>query len=148
MSTMFQTASPTRQKLDPLKRVNYTFGLVLGVAEFQQSDTYFLAKHYLENRLLHGHGTGCGLEVVAQTAPLLEVQVKPGWAINPKGQEIYVPQLMCVQVNDWLTANLPALQAVFPVSYTHLDVYKRQAIAHPALRPRGRRSNGASRTQP
>lgn len=114
MSTMFQTASPTRQKLDPLKRVNYTFGLVLGVAEFQQSDTYFLAKHYLENRLLHGHGTGCGLEVVAQTAPLLEVQVKPGWAINPKGQEIYVPQLMCVQVNDWLTANLPALQAVFP----------------------------------
>lgn len=113
MSTMFQTASPTRQKLDPLKRVNYTFGLVLGVAEFQQSDTYFLAKHHLENRLLHGYGTVCGLDVTQQTTPQLEVQVTPGWAINPKGQEIYVPQLMCVQVNDWLTANQSALQAFF-----------------------------------
>jgi hypothetical protein len=113
MSTTFQTAAPQLQKLDPLKRVNYTFGLVLGVEEFLQSDTYFLAKHYLENRLLHGYGTVCGLDVIAQTSPQLEVQVTPGWAINPKGQEIYVPQLMCVQVNDWLQANLPALQAAF-----------------------------------
>lgn len=114
MSTMFQTASPTRQKLDPLKRVNYTFGLVLGVAEFQQSDTYFLAKHHMENRLLHGYGTVCGLDVTSQTSPQVEVQVTPGWAINPKGQEIYVPQVMCVQVNDWLQANLTALQLFFP----------------------------------
>lgn len=115
MSTTFQTASPTLQKLDPLKRVNYTFGLVLGVEEFLQSDTYFLAKHHLENRLLHGYGTVCGLDVIAPTSPQLEVQVTPGWAINPKGQEIFVPQLMCVQVNDWLQANLPALKDVFPV---------------------------------
>ena len=113
MSTMFQTASPKLQKLDPLKRVNYTFGLVLGVEEFLQSDTYFLAKHHLENRLLHGYGTACGLDVIGQTAPQLEVQVTPGWAINPKGQNIYVSQLMCVQVNNWLQANLAALQTVF-----------------------------------
>ncbi|MBZ5621152.1 MAG: hypothetical protein LAQ69_20860 [Acidobacteriia bacterium] len=111
MSTTFQTASPSLQKLDPSKRVNYTFGLVLGVEEFLQSDTYFLAKHYLENRLLHGYGTACGLDVVVQTTPQLEVQVTPGWAINPKGQEIHVRQLMCVRVNDWLAANQQALQA-------------------------------------
>jgi hypothetical protein len=105
------TASPNLQKLDPLKRVNYTFGLVLGVEEFVQSDTYFLAKHQVENRLLHGYGTVCGLAVVVQTAPVLEVQVTPGWAINPCGQEIKVPQLMCVQVDNWLSANLAALQA-------------------------------------
>jgi hypothetical protein len=114
MSTTFQTASPKCQKLDPLKRVNYTYGLVLGVDEFLQSDTYFLAKHHLENRLLHGYGTVCGLDVIAQTSPDLEVQVTPGWAINPKGQEIHVPQVMCVRVNDWLQANLEALQAAFP----------------------------------
>ncbi len=114
MTTMFQTATPQLQKLSPLKRVNYTFGLVLGVEEFLQSDAYFLAKHHLENRLLHGYGTLCGLDVIAPASPALEVQVTPGWAINPKGQEIYVPQLMCVQVNDWLQANLAAVQAAYP----------------------------------
>ena len=75
--TPCQTASPNLMKLDPLKRVNYTFGLVLGVEEFLQSDTYFLAKHHVENRLLHGYGTVCGLDVIAQTTPQLEVQVTP-----------------------------------------------------------------------
>ncbi len=111
MNAPCMTASPDLQKLDPLKRVNYTFGQVLGPEEFVQSDTYFLAKHHVENRLLHGYGTVCGLAVVAQTAPIFEVQVTPGWAINPCGQEIKVPQLMCVQVDDWLSANLAALQA-------------------------------------
>jgi hypothetical protein len=110
MSTSSVTA-PCLQKLDPLKRLNYTFGLVLGVEEFVQSDTYFLAKHHVENRLLHGYGTVCGLDVVAQTAPILEVRVTPGWAVDPRGQEIKVPQLMCVELNDWLSANLAALQA-------------------------------------
>ena len=114
MSATMQTASPKLQKLDPLKRVNYTFGLVLGVEEFLQSDAYFLAKHQVENRLLHGYGTVCGLDVSVQTSPNLEVQVAPGWAINPKGQEIYVSQLMCVQVGDWVQANLPALQTLYP----------------------------------
>ena len=112
MSTPCQTASSNLQKLDPLKRVNYTFGLVLGVEEFVQSDTYFIHKHHVENRLLHGYGTVCGLGVVAQTAPVLEVQVTPGWALTPRGQEIKVPLLMCVQVNDWLAANLAELQSL------------------------------------
>jgi hypothetical protein len=111
MSTLFQTATPSLQKLDPSKRVNYTFGLVLGVEEFLQSDAYFLSKHDVENRLLHGYGTVCGLDVLVQTSPRLEVQVTPGWAVNPKGQEIHVAQLMCLQVNDWLQANSAALAA-------------------------------------
>jgi hypothetical protein len=123
MSTMFQSASPTLQKLDPSKRVNYTFGLVLGVEEFLQSDTYFLAKHFVENRLLHGYGTVCGLDVTTPTAPQLEIQVTPGWAINPKGQEIHVPQLMCLPVNSWLQANLQELQTLYPgTAPTALDL--------------------------
>ena len=117
MSTPCQTASsPNLQKLDPLKRVNYTFGLVLGVEEFLQSDAYFLAKHHLENRLLHGYGTCCGLDVTSQSSPILQVQVAPGWAINPRGQEIKVPQVMCVQINDWISTNQTALQAFFAPS--------------------------------
>jgi hypothetical protein len=111
MNAPCMTASPNLQKLDPLKRVNYTFGLVLGVEEFVQSDTYFLAKHHVENRLLHGYGTVCGLAVVVQAKPAFEIQVTPGWAINPRGQEIKVPQLMCVQLDNWLSVNLAALKA-------------------------------------
>jgi len=114
MSTPCQTATPNPQKLDPSKRVNYTFGLVLGVEEFVQSDTYFLAKHHLENRLLHGYGTVCGLDVVVQAGPVLEIQVTPGIALSPRGQEIRVPQLMCVQVNDWVQANLAQLKSLMP----------------------------------
>lgn len=107
------TAAPNLMKLDPLKRVNYTFGLVLGVEEFLQEDLYFLAKHHVENRLLHGYGTVCGLDVVRQTTPVMEVQVTAGWAITPRGQEIRVPQLMCLQVNDWIQTNLTALQNLY-----------------------------------
>jgi hypothetical protein len=111
MSTTFQIPSPSLQKLDPSKRVNYTFGLVLGAEEFLQSDAYFLSKHHVENRLLHGYGTLCGLDVLVQTLPTLQVEVTPGWAINPKGQEIHVSQLMCVQIQEWLQANKDALAA-------------------------------------
>jgi hypothetical protein len=110
MSTSFQTAAGSLQKLNPAKRVNYTFGLVLGVEEFLQSDAYFLAKHHVENSLLHGYGTVCGLDVTSVTSPQLEVRVSPGWATNPKGQAIHVSQLMCVKLNDWLQANAQALQ--------------------------------------
>lgn len=115
MSTPCTTraTSPNLLKLDPLKRVNYTFGLVLGVDEFLQEDAYFLAKHHVENRLLHGYGTVCGLDVVTQTSPLLMVQVTPGWAITPKGQEMRVSDTMCLQVNDWVQSNLTALKAIF-----------------------------------
>jgi len=122
MSTPCQAASPNLQKLNPLKRVNYTFGLVLGVEEFVQSDAYFLAKHHLENRMLHGYGTCCGLDVTAQTVPILRVQVTPGWAINPRGQEIKVPEVMCVQIADWIEANLSALQAWYPSAPSSLGL--------------------------
>jgi hypothetical protein len=117
-----QTATPCTQKLDPLKRVNYTYGMVLGVDEFKQEQTYFLAKNRAHNRLAHGYGTICGLHVQIVTAPDLEVQVTCGSAINPQGQEIHVQQLMCSRINDWLNANKTALQAVFGIPPFELPV--------------------------
>lgn len=101
----FQTGTLCALKLDPLKRVNYTFGLVLGVDEFQQEQTYFLSKDRSHYRLAHGYGTIRGLQVQVVTTPDLEVQVSPGVAISPAGQEIHVPQLMCAKLNDWLSNN-------------------------------------------
>jgi len=112
MSTA-QTGAPCLQKLDPQKRVNYTFGMVLGVDEFNQEATYLIGKDHSQYRLAHGYGTICGLQVSISQSPDLEVQVSNGVAINPRGQEIHVRQQMCARLNDWLTANQATLQALY-----------------------------------
>jgi hypothetical protein len=111
----FQSASAVLQPLDPLKRVNYTFGLVLGVEEFQQEQTYFLSKDRSHNRLLHGYGTAYGLAVSIDDGgtPNVEVRVTCGMAVNPKGQEIHVPRTMCARLNDWLAKYQPTLQEIY-----------------------------------
>ncbi len=112
MST-FQTGTPCMQKLDPQKRVNYTYGMVLGVDEFKQEQTYLMAKDHSQYRLAHGYGTVCGLQVGISTATDLEVQICPGVAINPRGQEIHVQQKMCARLNDWLSTNQTTLAGIF-----------------------------------
>ena len=64
----FTTACPDAAALDPLKRVCYSTGLVLGVDEFRQEQEYFLAKDRLHQRALHGYGTVCGLKVSIEDA--------------------------------------------------------------------------------
>lgn len=108
-----QTSSPCMQKLDPLKRVNYTFGMVLGVDEFRQEQTYLIEKDHSQYRLAHGYGTACGLRVRIETTPDLEVKISPGAAINPQGQEIHVCQEMCARLNDWLANNQSVLNSIF-----------------------------------
>lgn len=120
--SVFQTVTPTTQSLDPLKRVNYTFGLVLGVDEFRQEQTYVIEKDRSQYRLAHGYGTICGLRVRVVDGVNLEVRVAPGVAINPQGQEIHVQKEMCAKLNDWLTNNKDALQALFGTPPTSLSL--------------------------
>ncbi|HZD49379.1 MAG TPA: hypothetical protein VE178_11605 [Silvibacterium sp.] len=108
-----QTGAPCLQKSDPQKRVNYTFGMVLGVDEFNQEAAYLIGKDHSQYRLAHGYGTICGLQVSIPQSPDLEVQVSTGVAINPRGQEIHVRQQMCARLNDWLTTNQSTLQALY-----------------------------------
>lgn len=93
------------KKPDSLKRVNYPFGLVLGVDEFVQEQTYLLEQDRGHNRLLHGFGTAWGLGIsVSKDITLPEVQVAPGAAVVPAGMRICVPHPMCAKLNDWLGA--------------------------------------------
>src|SRR5436305_673018 len=95
-----QTGSPCMQKLDPLKRMNYTFGMVLGVDEFNQEQTYLRAKSASQYRLAHGYGTLFGLPISIDTSPVLQVRIGNGVAVNPRGQEIHVCREMCARIND------------------------------------------------
>ncbi len=120
--SVFQTVTPSMQNLDPLKRVNYTFGLVLGVDEFLQEQTYLLEKDHSQYRLAHGYGTVCGLQVRVVNGASLAVQVTPGLAINPQGQEIRVQREMCARLNDWLTNNKDVLQGIFGAAPASLSL--------------------------
>ncbi len=110
----FHTALADVHKLDPSKRVNYSFGLVLGVDEFLQEQTHLLETHRRHNRMLHGFGTVCGLKVSAPAGvDPPEIRVTGGLAVSPGGFDICVPNVMCAKVNEWLAANAQDLRDRF-----------------------------------
>ncbi len=112
--TCFQTARADVHTLDPSKRVNYSFGLVLGVDEFLQEQTHLLEQHRRHGRMLHGFGTVCGLKVTVPPAiDPPEIRVASGLAVSPGGFDICVPNVMCARVNDWLAANAQELRDRF-----------------------------------
>jgi hypothetical protein len=92
--------------LAPDLRVNYQFGLVLGVDEFEQEDLYFRERDERASRVLHGYGTATGLHVTAGrpgVAPTdVEVRVEPGVAIDQFGRPVVVRSAQCARVGAWL----------------------------------------------
>ena len=109
--TDFTTATPPAKQPDPKKCVNYTFGMVLGVDDFQQEQAYFLGKHQWHHRALHGYGTVNGLQISRQNgANGPEILVAPGRAIDPLGRDIGVTPDQCARLNDWLRTNREKLE--------------------------------------
>jgi hypothetical protein len=93
--------------LSPNKRVNYTFGMVLGVDDFRQEQEHFEWKHRLSNLLLHGSGTVCGLGVTTQDAGGgdVDVRVAPGYAVSPHGRWVWVERALCARLGEWVSKN-------------------------------------------
>ena len=78
---------------ETLTRTRYFFGRLLSVDDFEQEQTYHRTKHRRHNRLLHGDGIVRGLGVSLepqQPGQLPRVQVGPGVAIDPRGEELVV----------------------------------------------------------
>lgn len=94
--------------LTPDQRVNYLFGLVLGVDEFQQEDLYFRERDERASRNLHSYGTTVGLDVTAErpeAAPDdLEVKVSRGILVDQPGRHVVIPTDQCARVGAWIAA--------------------------------------------
>jgi hypothetical protein len=72
-------------------RPRFFAGQVLRAAELTALEDYVIAKHQLHNRYLHGWGVVCGLQVVCGECGD-DVVVMPGYAIDPCGRDVIVPE--------------------------------------------------------
>lgn len=96
--------SPTTGTLEPDLRVNYAYGMVLGVDEFLQEQLHRLSKGSLHERALHGYGTVSGLAVSVAAAGATDytVTVTTGIAIDQWGREVVIRCDQCARLGAWL----------------------------------------------
>jgi len=96
--------------LDPLQRVNYTFGMVLGVDDFRQEHAYLAARDERALRETIGYGVITGLGVAApkpaSASEGQQVRVAPGLALMPDGRLVGVAAEQCANLQTWLDAEL------------------------------------------
>lgn len=85
----------------PDKRVRYGLGMLLGVADFEQEQAWFLEQDRGHARTLHGCGVVGGLGVAVTVTT---IKVDPGMAIDGLGRVISVRGEQCADLNAWLLA--------------------------------------------
>lgn len=76
-----------------LEHTRYFSRQLITADDLTQDQNYYREKRRMHNRLLHGWGIVCGLDVKMDTASpkSLIVTICPGYALSPQGDEIYVP---------------------------------------------------------
>jgi hypothetical protein len=86
-----------------LERNRYFTGKYMTKRDFQGEQDYFSSRHRLHNRLFHGWGIVCGLEVVSHKDPDCRdrwVVVCPGIAIDCCGRELVLDKKTPVKIWD------------------------------------------------
>jgi hypothetical protein len=108
MSSVFTElpATPDTAQPDPAKHVKYTFGMLLGVDDFNQEFAWLSGRDRWLARDAIGYGTLCGLKVSQETtAKGPRLVVTAGTALSPRGELIRMRPAQCALLNDWLKDN-------------------------------------------
>lgn len=103
------------------ERNRYYTGKYMTARDFRDEQDYFLSRHRLHNRLMHGWGVVCGLKVI-QHRPECPgyVVVTPGIAIDCCGRELVLRQRTAVAVWTPPEQDDTAGQAEAPKTLTYL----------------------------
>jgi len=82
------------------ERVRYFSRQLITADDLTTEQEHFREKLRRHNRLLHGWGVVCGLEVTADPKPDApwRVHVSEGYALGPYGDEIYVAESVCLDL--------------------------------------------------
>lgn len=94
------------------RRNRYFTGKFMTADDFATDPEYFLSRHRLHNRLLHGWGIARGLKLIPHPNPECRwewVVVEPGVALDPLGREVLLCEATPVEVNPGRSALLPAV---------------------------------------
>ena len=103
MASCFSSADPGRAQLlpsSPYNALNYHFGMLLGVDDFQTEQAYHRAKMRLHNGWLHREGVVWGYGVRLDPE-LGEIRVLPGLALDCAGHELHLDADACLNVGAW-----------------------------------------------
>ncbi len=79
-----------KDDLKTLERTRFFTRQLITAGDLTNEQNYQREKRRLHNRLLHGWGIVCGLNVVATTGSQI-VTICPGYALSPQGDEIFLP---------------------------------------------------------
>lgn len=89
----------------PYCSLNYHFGMLLGVGDFETEQSYHRGKMWLHTSWLHREGVIWGFDV--QAAPDQgEIRVLPGLAVDALGREIHLDADACLDVAAWFKDRL------------------------------------------
>ena len=97
-------AQPVDGAAAPYTSLNYHFGMLLGVTDFETEQAYHRAKLRQHNAWQHGAGAIWGLGVTLDIARG-EVQVEPGLAVDGWGRELHLDAEACLSVPAWFGAH-------------------------------------------
>lgn len=100
-------ACPACQGLATLVRPRFFAGQVLSEVDLMELERYAMTTHRMHNRYLHGPGVVCGLELVCEDCGD-GVVVRPGYALDPCGRDLIVPDPQQVDVAKLIAACLAA----------------------------------------
>ncbi|MCG6942872.1 MAG: hypothetical protein LJE69_16675 [Thiohalocapsa sp.] len=97
---------------EPLRRVAYEAGMLLGLEATRAEQTYHRRRLTRQQYWLHGAGTIAGLRVWLDPAEsdtpdadmLTRVLVGPGLAIDALGRELMITETHCLDLRAWLQA--------------------------------------------
>jgi len=110
--TLFQDAALD----EPLRRVAYEAGMLLGLEATREEQGYHRRRLTRHQYWLHGMGTLAGLRVWIDPATAADqdqdmrvrLLVGPGIGIDGLGREILIHETHCLDLRDWLDAQDPA----------------------------------------
>lgn len=139
--TTIECLKQERVELDHLERVRYFPRQLVTAGDLTQDQHYQRGKRRLHNRLLHGWGIVCGLEVKTSVsgAPL-KVTIGPGYALSPQGDEIYVPTEIQFDLEQCIKSQSApcssprgpsVLGAVDPAKDFYLAIKYAECLSHP-----------------
>jgi hypothetical protein len=129
------------------ERMRYFTGRYMSARDFADEQDYFLSHRYLHNRVLHGWGVACGLQVQphpVESCRKEHVNVDCGMAIDPRGREIVVRKVVVPPPIPWSGRPGEASHTTPPtVQPEQTQPHRRQTQTVPAI-PEERRDVDAS----